>query len=233
MGSCGFFEERYQQKWAASDEYQALNYLWLSKASELLHQTQLKIDKIRPLNHPIRRLVYLCKLLRDSQTEKLFEKMHAHWTNNWQTCAKPKEWRLLYQELKAYIPAYKDPYWNFHFNFEMEPQKQMLTLMGEDLKAGIILNSFLPQLFHEINKKNHPAEIEAFERFYQSIKNPVNSKTTYLNHRFLGETNSLPLFKEAVYAQGAFQLHQDFCLRFEASCEGCPFVERYQQQTST
>jgi hypothetical protein len=100
--------------------------------------------------------------------------------------------------------------------------------MGEDLKMEILVNTGFPLLFTEIQERGDFNELKAFQIFYGSFKASKTSKTRYLTHRFFGETLKGTLLEKAQNEQGAYQLHKDFCLHFEASCEGCPFVARYE-----
>lgn len=227
LGVAGYFEERYKKKWNDSDYYLFLETLWIEFAPHLLHQTNFKNSKIRPLNHPIRRLTYLVKLLGDLRLETLTEQALKEWTMSWQNCRTPSSWKQLQLRLQAIIPDYLDAYWNGHYTFETSLQKTFLTLMGADLKNQILLNTFLPILFQDITSRHSELELGAFNNFYSSFRNAKNSKSAYLAHRFFGESKNTQLLKKSATAQGAYQLHHDFCLRYESSCEGCPFVDRY------
>lgn len=132
--------------------------------------------------------------------------------------------------LMACIPVYQDRYWNSHYLFEGTEKKQHLVLIGEDLKRTILINSFLPLLQADIKKRGDQIEWERFQAFYASFKVSAESgKNRYLVHRFFGDNPKGKLLRSAQLEQGAYQLHKDFCIHFEASCEGCPFVERYVQ----
>jgi hypothetical protein len=225
MGCCGFFEERFEKRWKASSTYQELKTLWEGKKDEITNQTCLRLDRIRPFNHPIRRIVYLAKLLQDSTIENMWSNSWALWQRE---ALRTPSMKQLYECFLEQIPTYTDPYWNFHYTFEKNPQSHYLPLIGEDLKAAILINTIFPLLMDEIQSLGDLNLFEAFNRFYASIKGSKTSKTRYLTYRFL-EENQQHLLNQAQLEQGAYQLHKDFCIHFEASCEGCPFVERDQE----
>lgn len=221
---CGFFSERYQKKWKDSKMFRQLSHFVISSSS---YQVKLATHQIRPLNHPIRRLVVLAKLLSDSMIPSLFLRMVNRWEMRWDKKSKSK-WKSLGKQFREMLPNYQDLYWNSHYNFEQGSREEFIPLMGDDFKNEFLANTFMPLLWANIlSKKKHFAEARAFSEFYHSIPAIKTSKTRYLISRFFGDTPRGELIDTISREQGAYQLHRDFCIHYEASCEGCPFVERY------
>jgi hypothetical protein len=225
MGWCGFFREMYQSKWRHSSRYKKLHasYEEMGRPEEgIIH---LKLSQIRPLNHPIRRLVYLIYLLGDPSKENLYANLANAWHREQKLlCSRGK----LREKLYEVIPVYKDSYWNSHYLFEQEERKEFLSLAGDNFREEVLVNAFLPLLYGQLEARGDLQELLQFQEFFGSIPALTTSKTRYLHHRFFG--NSSENFLEKAQAeQGAYQIHKDFCLHYEASCEGCPFVERYQK----
>lgn len=221
---CGFFSEHYQHKWKDSKMFKQLAQLVISSSS---YQVKLATHQIRPFNHPIRRLVVLAKLLSDPMIPSLFLRMVNLWEIQWESQSNSK-WRTLSKQFRAMLPSYQDPYWNSHYNFEQESRKEFIPLMGDDLKNEFLANTFMPMLWTNILRKKNPfTELQAFSEFYDSIPAMKTSKTHYLISRFFGDTPKGELIDTICREQGAYQLHRDFCIHYEASCEGCPFIERY------
>ncbi len=227
MGCCGFFEDQRHFQWKSSAVYQELRLLWWGKQDQITLQVNLRLDGIRPLNHPVRRLVYLVKLLSSIPFEGLWDKLLRLWTSHSSWMKTEKHAHYLQKILLEVLPTFEDAYWNFHFNFEHKAQKKYLALMGNDLKCEILVNAFLPLLYTHLQQVGDSQGLQKFHAFYASFKSANTSKTTYLSRRFFVEANS-HLIKSAQVEQGAYQLHKDFCIGFESSCEGCPFVERMQ-----
>lgn len=180
------------------------------------------------MNHPIRRLVYLAKWMTDPQLASRSLQLFYCWEAAWANCRKHRDWSGLWKAVRELIPSYQDNYWNRHYLFEEKETKQPLTLLGDDVKNEIVVNVFLPLLHGEIVKRGNLEEWRAFRVFYGTLPAANTSKTKYLTHRFFGDTPKGQLLNKINMEQGAYQLHRDFCMHFEASCEGCPFVERYQ-----
>lgn len=227
MGICGFFEESYLRKWKDSAQHSKLFEIYKARSDKSAPSISLALNQIRPLNHPIRRLAYLSHLITDPQLEKLHDLFETYWQQNWRNENTKGKWAALRTGLKNLLPDYPDAYWNHHFIFEKNPANTFLPLIGDDLKTEILVNTLLPLLHQSIMKRKDPIEIKVFHTLYTSIPASKNRKTNYLTHRFFGDTYKGELLKNACAQQGAFQLHHDFCVHYEASCEGCPFVDNY------
>lgn len=225
----GFFSDSFKKKWKTSEQYQHLSEIAAQVTPLNAPTIKLVLNQIRPLNHPIRRLVVMAKLLSDATLPTLYERMSQYWEARWPSCRNKKDWKTLFDELRDFLPTYQDEYWNRHYTFETEPRKEFLSLMGEDLKNEMLTNIFMPLHHHAITQRGSPEEMRAFRELYLSLPAANNSKTRYLIHRFFGETPKGSILNKAYTEQGAYQLHRDFCLHFEASCEGCPFVDRMKE----
>lgn len=228
LGISGFFEERFVEKWKHSSYYTFLKTVWEGNRSLITHQASLRLDHIRPFNHPIRRLAYLTKFMQDPKTDTLWPMYLETWAAFVEKGDFQKKSLLaLRQTFNDLIPSYHDEYWNSHYTFEIVPKKKPLTLLGDDIKSAIVINTILPLLYSDIKKRAVFSEWNVFNEFYNSYGPLQTSKMKYLVHRFFGDTPKGALLDRARLEQGAYQLHKDFCIHFEASCEGCTFVERY------
>jgi hypothetical protein len=224
MKSTGFFSKRYLDKWGDSEFYRLLASQNTSQSPDI----NIVINQIRPLNHPVRRFAYLSRLIFDLQGKTFYQKLIAFWTEGWAGCLKSGRWKVLWNQIIDLIPTYLDPYWNSHYLFEKELKSHSLALIGKDLRSEIVINALLPILQDNLlERKTDASEWEAFRSFYNSIAASKTGKTKYLAHRFFGDAPKGNVLNKAYTEQGAYQLHYDFCVHFEASCEGCPFVERY------
>lgn len=227
IGACGFYSDYYQKKWSHSFYYQTTLEPYFKMKHEYFPFYSLVLNQIRPFNHPIRRIIYLVKCLKDPHFFSIYNNLLSKWQENWSLIKKSKDWTLLRLELQGQIPTYEDEYWNRHYLFENEPKTEYISLLGEDLKKEILVNTFMPILFDEIQTQKNESEVKAFQNFYATFPSSKTGKSRYLVHRFFGDSFKGLVLNKAEMTQGAYQLHHDFCIHFEASCEGCPFVERY------
>lgn len=227
MGKTGFFSALFDKKWGKSPKFRSLKAIYDQLPSE--KQIHLHLNQIRPLNHPVRRLVSLSKLYYDTKIPHVLPKIDAEWSLQWRTCYVQGKWKSLLDVYKSWLPNYKDAYWNHYYLFEDHETNSPLSLIGEDLKQTIVINLFLPIAEEQILQRGHPDEIAAFQELYRSLPPAKAGKSKYLTHRFFGNSRKGLILNNAYAEQGAYQLHYDFCSHFEASCEGCPFVDRYKR----
>ncbi len=226
LGCCGFFEERFV-KWEHSNSYRQLRLLWWGKKDEADFQADLRLDHIRPLNHPVRRLAYMAKLLQDPRMEDLWFKLINIWCDFASKDFSSVGTRIIKQQLLDLVPDYQDPYWNSHFLFEPQSGGHAISFIGKDTKAEIVINVFIPLLQALVKESGNSKWWESFQHLYHTFRGITTSKSRYLQHRFFGNSPKAAILNTARLSQGAYQIHKDFCLHYEASCEGCPFVKRY------
>lgn len=226
IGACGLFENKYRTLWEKSEFYQHLSALYMMTSFSIPLQPKftLTLNQIRPYNHPVRRLATLVKIVRDPLIAKLEQSFLLLWKYEW----KNRSWSTLKKLFIETLPDYEDAYWNLHYSFEQLPQPKKLSLIGTGTKQEFIINTVLPILYGKIESEGSCEENKAFLSFFESFSALKAGKSKYLIHRFFGDTQKGNLLNNALHEQGAFQIHKDFCLHYEASCEGCPFVERVQ-----
>lgn len=233
LGLSHFFNPYFQKKWANSSYFQSLlNEFEAISNGTALPLIHLKLHNIRPSNHPVRRMAVMAKMINDPEIACMESKLFVLWHSQWEICQKRGGWKLLKKSLLDLIPSYKDDYWEYHYTFETTPQKKPIALIGEDLKWEILINVCLPLLYAKIENQGSELEKQAFNGFYASLPASKTKKSTYLHYRFFGDKPQKLTFAHADIQQGAYQIHRDFCIHYEASCQGCPFVERYKELSS-
>ena len=187
FGSCGLFENAFQEKWGFSSYYKRLQfmYMMLAMTHSIQEQFKLLLNQVRPFNHPVRRLALLAKLIVDDSIAQLGANMIQCWEAGWKTAQKGQNWTKLRNQFCDQLPAYEDPYWNHHYFFEEEASQDKLTLMGAQLKQEMIVNTFLPMLYHAIRQNADPMEIEAFREFFATFLPPSIARPNIQSIGFL------------------------------------------------
>ncbi len=223
LGTCGFFDEAFKTRWSSSSVFQSYLSHWMALPTEDLPRFPLQVQACRPYNHPVRRLVALAHLAQDETVKDLLGRLKGWWRACWADCTAPKDYRRLATELMTLFPRYEHLYWNSHYLFEESSSTRFLTLMGKDLFFLVLVNTLVP-LFQD--SLSSPKEEQALLSFVDALTLPISGKRRYLIHRYFGDSPQGEVLRNGLMEQGAFQLHRNFCVHFEASCEGCPFVER-------
>ncbi len=231
MGVCGYFEERYRQKWGNSQKHQMLFESWLELSHDIPLRFKMITSNVRPLNNPIRRFVVMARLISDPKAYNLQMTLESIWNVGWHECFKRGGCSRLFRVLSTSLPVYSDTYWNSHYLFEVEEASRFVPLVGADLRKNIIVNTFLPLLFDSIGKRDDPREVAAFEMLFRAIPASYSHKAKYLAQRFFGSSIKKSVLNNSFAEQGAFQIHHDFCTHYETSCEGCDFINRYKKES--
>ena len=227
MNLFGYFNDYYLKYWEHSPYYNELHRLAKEIESINTSQSPLYLAHIRPINHPIRRIVYLIHLIKDPRLFYFLSIFEKCWNDNWMKIKTKKEQKDFLIKLSSLIPSYIDTYWSYHYTFESKPQNKLIPLIGNPLKTEIIINTLLPLIHTSISERENFHEMQAFFDFYSTIKSQESQKSKYLKQRFFGNGTKGDLLKKANLLQGAYQIHHDFCVHYESSCKGCPFVEKY------
>lgn len=224
LAICGYFSEPYTDRWKECLRYRELrDKISLSAEASI----PLMHHQVRPFNHPVRRILYLVNMLRDPALETLCERLLRTWQACWEDWSHdPKGAKTGRKQLEGMIPVYTDLFFESHYIFGSKPSDIALPLMGKTLVHTILANVFFPLLYDSLASRENQKELEFFLTFFQQLPSEETGKIEYLNKRFFG-TSKLKL--NGMMEQGAYQLHRDFCLHYEASCEGCPFVGRYKE----
>ncbi len=223
----GYFNEPYLTRWGEHLYYQKLMSYRDGKERDFVN---LSFDhtQVRPQSHPVRRIALVAKWLKEPHIyHTLFEQVEKMWKNSWKALDGCKGERQLWKRLRELFIEPNGSHWNHHYTFENRSREKKLRLMGDELFQRILLNVLIPLLEGKLIERESIAELEACHRFYHSLKSISSSKRDYLQHRLLSFKRGEQLLKHADIEQGALQLHRDFCLHYETSCEGCPFINRY------
>lgn len=216
MQMTGFFSEKYEKLWGEDAYYRQLKELSPVQVSQI----SLNFQQIRPLNHPLRRLVYLSKFLTDPGRFSIQTKLMGLW-EAWESI-EPAD-RFL-RQMTALIPHYSEAYFETRYFFGEHRPTKKLGLIGDETKLEILLNVFIPFLQNTMKRSSDQLKISALLRAFPHRE---TGKFKYLSHRFFGQTDKKEWIARGDLQQGAYQLHKDFCQHYESSCQGCPFVKKY------
>ena len=169
LGACGFFSGEFKERWGGSGYYRSLEQLYIDHRDLSPQKIELKLAQVRPLNHPVRRLAYLVKWIRDPKLESYRDRMVTLWESGWAHCYTMRKWKPMEETLEGMIPEYDDPHWFSRYTFEEKKAGGLLPLMGSSLKREILVNVIIPFIHQAATANGKEAELKAFHAFYSSL----------------------------------------------------------------
>ncbi|MCB1213645.1 MAG: DUF2851 family protein, partial [Chlamydiia bacterium] len=227
LGICGFFSPPHAERYSNDRTYRHFSEIWTKNSHAHPLQLDINAHQCRPFNHPIRRLVALALLVCDRTPYfSSLDSLLAAAVDDRMNDSKLK------RALLAHTPQYTHPYWEQHYTFGNRSKENLHGLIGDRLKQLISINTLFPLHFHLHRSEFSDSDLNKWLSFYEAYNSVDSGKSRYLSHRFFGETSRSALLDKAIMEQGAQQVHKDFCVHYEASCEGCPFSERVTERLS-
>jgi hypothetical protein len=185
LGSCGLLKRAGSM--LDNEDQKALLDLY---ESQKFFARNLDIDwqlfRIRPQNHPLKRLLYIAPIIHSTLSEGLFH----HFLNN-------IAFDNLYNSFKAI--------WQNQHN----PTRTKALTLGKGVQDNIYLNIFLPVLClwqRKMAKDDHPV-LDAYKNFNALQENYI----TRFMHRYLSPSQIPIVQSKAIYQQGLMDLYHRYC----------------------
>lgn len=176
----------------------------------------------RPFHQLWRRLLLLAQFSRAPLRHQLADQWRLLWQREWdrsEAAAIGSRWADRFIQL---WPCYTEK------GSSALPTSSLA--LGATMAQELILNGLLPYLYGEVVQSDLRQQKRLVE-LYASLPPASYQLTRYLRHRLFSEAQQhSSLLHKPLYGQGALQLHADFCRHYEASCSGCPFVERMERR---
>jgi hypothetical protein len=145
-----------------------------------------QLFRIRPQNHPLKRLLYIVPILHSTLSEGLFH----HFLNN-------IAFDNLYKSFKAI--------WQNQHN----PTRTKALTLGKGVQDNIYLNIFLPVLclWQRKMAKDAHLVLDAYKDFNALQENYI----TRFMHRYLSPSQIPIAQSKAIYQQGLMDLYHRYC----------------------
>lgn len=211
-----------------------LSRIYLKTMLELWQEVEIAPEvinwqptRIRPINHPARRLVWISYFLAENIKEEiimLFLKLLPQ-----RDADNPKHYLRTYIEFQRLLTRrYQDDYWLYRYKIGGKILPKPVNLMGSERAKDIIINIIIPILLVYAREKGIiGVEMEKIlHSFYISIpKIPENSLLRSMRERLFGAgVIKYPFIDKANRQQGLLQIFKDYCSKQEGSCKGCDFL---------
>ncbi len=176
---------------------------WSYKWSELYHNQSItseyknlewKLFRIRPINHPVVRLLQVSDLIYKSLDDSLFNQLLNLFS---------------FSRENFTISKFKKKLYKF---FEIDWMELPENIhLGKTRIDTICINIILPLIILYARKMTYPdLESSAFQIFKDYNKLPENHITRHMN-KFMQESQRKIISKKAIFQQGILKIYYDFC----------------------
>ncbi len=166
-----------------------------------------KLSKIRPYNHPIRRLVYFSYFLANNIKKGLTEVFVEAFYKDENIL------KNIYEVLK--LSSY-DNFWKFNWGWKKEKLYKEISLIGDNRIKTIVFNIILPLLYLFFEDKNSRNVIYNLLKNFPKLSN--NSSQELVMQRYLKKNKNIDI-KTALQQQGLLYIYETYC-RY-GNCSKC------------
>ncbi len=183
--------------WKRKEEY----------ASRVMPLSAWQLGAMRPLNHPVRRLMAAAQLL--AGPKKL--------SDVWLKCARKKG------SLASALAAVEDSYWSHRSSLGGEKSSGKQALLGKDRAEALLLNVGIP--FLAAMGQQEPFDAGLLDQLPAEQDNSVIRQAAF---NLFGPHHAPALYKTGLRRQGLIQIFHDYCLNDRSRCASCAFPELLQ-----
>jgi len=176
-------------------------------AGHVMDHSEWRLAGVRPLNHPLRRLMAAARLFcgPGSLTDHLLERVN------------PESPAFLDNLTHLFSNLPEDPYWSWHQGLGGKRTTHPVALIGPDRAAAMAINVAIP--FLAACDHLPPAARDLLRTLPPEADHRILRTTAHL---LFGRDHSPQLYPTALARQGLVQIFQDFCLQDRTRCQSCP-----------
>ncbi len=165
-----------------------------------------RLAGVRPLNHPLRRLMAAALLAADRPT--LSARLISF--------VDPEHERFLGKLTQAFADLPPDGYWSHRLGLNSPRRPAPVALIGEERATAIVMNVAIP--FLAAGGHLGPAHQTLLRALPPEHDNSLIRTTAKL---LLGRDHNPAVYRTALRQQGLIQIFQDFCLHDRTRCQTC------------
>jgi hypothetical protein len=184
----------------------------------ILPRAVWKFHRLRPANHPQRRLALASHwLVAENLVSKIETWCVAEWPN-----------MQLLDSLHEIFQVERDDFWSWHWTLKSARLPKPQPLLGAARVTDLAVNVVLPWLWVRAREGGSEKILREVEhRFFTWPAAEDNSILKLARQRLLGTANAR-ILKGAAQQQGLMQIVRDFCEHANAICADCQFPELVQ-----
>jgi hypothetical protein len=191
-----YLRDLWGQWWPHRTEYEGI----------LLPAALWKLGRVRPVNHPHRRVAALVEIVR-----------------NW-PIIETLALRCDVAAIQGFFAQLQSAYWDYHYTLSSQRSGTRMALVGETRVNEMLANVFFPIAIGQTRQE--PPFWEAYRKLPALDS---NQRVTFASQRLFGSAPaSKTLLKQAIFQQGLIQLYEDHCMDC-TDCGGCALRERVER----
>jgi hypothetical protein len=165
-----------------------------------------RLAGVRPVNHPLRRLMAAAVLAADRLT--LSARLISY--------VDPEHEQFLERLSQAFSDLAPDDYWSHRLSMNTPRREAPLALIGDERATAIVMNVAIP--FLAAGGHLGPSHQTLLRSLPPEHDNALIRTTAKL---LLGRDHNPALYRSALRQQGLIQIFQDFCLHDRTRCQTC------------
>lgn len=168
-----------------------------------LSRNEWVLSHVRPVNHPLRRLMAAAALFTCSGP---FLELTAA------SFEAPTSWRMKFEALQE---AGGDSYWAWRTGLSSPRSESPVALIGPGRAATLLTNVMIPWLAATTMSK------PGLEWLLSLPPEDDNRFGRHTAHALFGHDHNPSLYRSGLRQQGLLQIFHDFCLNSRNGCKGC------------
>ena len=196
--------------------------------NKMIDKNEWNFNKIRPFNHPIRRISALAYLINNFVEHKGLLENILKLIKELRSKYNKKE--ILTKDIQEFISIFVVPqqgYFARRTNFGKKEISCPKPLIGKTRALEMLVNIFIPFTLFYVQKTSDSTLETILHKLYMKI--PLKEKNRYTKlflHRLIGNIKNVSIKTEQIQ-QGLLQIFSDFCnLRLD-KCNRCSFPVAY------
>ncbi len=179
-----------------------------------------RLNGVRPVNHPQRRLALAAAWLADDAWESRLMTWFKDWFEDAPSATHPEH--ALFDALRPET----DGFWRRHYTLTARALPDVVPILGAGRLNDLAVNVILPWLWARADAGDAAPTLRRIEEQYLRWSPGEDNATLKFARARLFGAEDLPLRKTAAVQQGLLQIVRDFCSQANALCDQCPFPKR-------
>jgi hypothetical protein len=182
--------------------------------------------RIRPLNHPLRRLAGIAGFLATHLHRGICRAMMETVESAPRTGPEGRRCRETLVRFQNLLEGPPQPYWDRRIVFGAEKLSHPSALIGPTRTTEVIVNVVVPLLLALSQRERNRRLEQRLHNMYSIIRPLADNSVTerMKSHLFPAETEAKRVVRSARRQQGLLQLYHDFCEDESMTCTDCGFL---------